>query len=97
MRQAALFLPASSKAISTWKASISCPNTIARAFLSHGTTTVITDLHEVANAGGLAGVRWYLSLMDKVPLDLFVMAPSCVPSSKYELGAGRFGVKSSRA
>jgi adenine deaminase len=69
------------------------PEHYARAFLSHGTTTVVTDLHEVANAGGLAGVRWYLSLMDGVPLDLLVMAPSCVPSSRYELGAARLGVR----
>jgi adenine deaminase len=67
------------------------------AFLGHGTTTVITDLHEVANAGGLEGLRWYLSLMDEIPLDLFIMAPSCVPSCKYELGAGSIGVAELKA
>ena len=62
-----------------------------RAFLAHGATTLVTDLHEIANAGGMAGFRWYLSIIDEVPLDLFVMAPSCVPSSPYERGAARIG------
>ncbi len=69
------------------------PEHYFRAFLSHGTTTVVTDLHEIANAGGLAGLRWYLSLLDRIPLDVFVMAPSCVPSSSFELGTGRIGVR----
>jgi adenine deaminase len=73
------------------------PEHYCGAFLSHGTTTVITDLHEVANAGGLDGLRWYLSLIDDAPLDLFVMAPSCVPSSTHELGAGRLGVRELKA
>ncbi len=62
-----------------------------RAFLAHGTTAIVTDLHEIANAGGMDGLRWYLSLIDEVPLDLFVMAPSCVPSSPHERGAAKIG------
>lgn len=73
------------------------PEHYCNAFLSHGTTTIVTDLHEIANAGGMEGLRWYLSLMDRVPLDLFVMAPSCVPSSRYELGAARLGAGDLRA
>ena len=67
------------------------PEHYFRAFLAHGTTTVVTDLHEIANAGGMRGLRWYLSLIDEVPLDLFVMAPSCVPSSPHECGAATIG------
>ncbi len=67
------------------------PGHYFRAFLAHGTTTIVTDLHEIANAGGMQGLRWYLSLIDEVPLDLFVMAPSCVPSSPHERGAARIG------
>ncbi len=69
------------------------PEHYFHAFLAHGTTTIVTDLHEIANAGGLPGLEWYLSLIDDVPLDLFVMAPSCVPSSSFELGYGRLGLK----
>ena len=67
------------------------PEHYFRAFLAHGTTTIVTDLHEIANAGGMHGLRWYLSLIDEVPLDLFVMAPSCVPSSPHEWGAAKIG------
>ncbi len=67
------------------------PGHYFRAFLAHGTTTIVTDLHEIANAGGMQGLRWYLSLIDEVPLDLFVMAPSCVPSSPHERGAAKIG------
>jgi adenine deaminase len=72
------------------------PDYFFEAFLRHGTTTIITDLHEIANAGGMAGFLWYLSRIDQVPLDLFVMAPSCVPSSPYELGAAKLGVRELR-
>ena len=72
------------------------PGHYVRAFLAHGTTAVVTDLHEIANAGGVAGLRWYLSLVDKLPLDVFVMAPSCVPSSPFERGAARIGIRDLR-
>lgn len=67
-----------------------------RAFLARGTTTIVTDLHEAANAGGIDALKWYLSLFDRLPLDLFVMAPSCVPSCPFEAGAGSIGVRELR-
>ena len=69
------------------------PAAYSDAFLSHGTTTIITDLHEIANAGGLAAVKWYLRLLDAIPLDVYVMAPSCVPSCRFEKGAGVLGLR----
>ena len=68
-----------------------------RAFLAHGTTAIVTDLHEIANAGGMDGLRWYLSLIDEVPLDLFVMAPSCVPSSPTSGARQRSGPETAQA
>jgi len=56
----------------------------ARAVLPHGTTTVVADPHEIANVLGVRGVRWFLEASEGLPLDVFVMAPSCVPASKYE-------------
>ena len=72
------------------------PENYAAAFLAHGTTTIVTDLHEIANTGGLEGLLWYLSLIDGLPLDFFVMAPSSVPSSRFELGFGRIGLRGLR-
>lgn len=56
----------------------------ARAVLPHGTTTVIIDPHEVANVFGLRGVRALLESAGDVPLDYYVMVPSCVPASRFE-------------
>ncbi len=56
----------------------------ARAVLPHGTTTVFIDPHEVANVFGLRGVRALLEAAGQVPLDYYVMVPSCVPASRFE-------------
>jgi len=56
----------------------------ARAALPWGTTAVVLDPHEIANVFGLDGVRAMLRSADLVPLDVFVMVPSCVPASPFE-------------
>jgi adenine deaminase len=60
------------------------PAEFARAVVPHGTTAVVTDPHEVANVLGPDGVRWMLEASEDLPLDVFVMAPSCVPASDFE-------------
>ena len=56
----------------------------ARAVLPHGTTSVVADPHEIANVLGERGVRWFLEASEGLPLEVFVMAPSCVPASGFE-------------
>jgi adenine deaminase len=51
----------------------------ARAVVPRGTTAVVTDLHELANVAGLRGLRRYLRDARPLPLDVFLMVPSCVP------------------
>jgi adenine deaminase len=60
------------------------PAEFARAVVPHGTTAVVTDPHEVANVLGRDGVEWMLEASEGLPLDVFVMAPSCVPASEFE-------------
>jgi adenine deaminase len=60
------------------------PAEFARAVVPHGTTAVVTDPHEVANVLGREGVEWMLEASEQLPLDVFVMAPSCVPASQFE-------------
>ena len=55
----------------------------SRAVLAHGTTAVVADPHEVANVLGTDGIHWLLDCCDNVPLDVFVMASSCVPASSF--------------
>ena len=56
----------------------------SRAVLAHGTTAVVADPHEVANVLGTDGIHWLLDCCDDLPLDVFVMASSCVPASSFE-------------
>ena len=56
----------------------------ARAVLAHGTTAVIADPHEIANVLGTDGIHWLLDSCSGLPLDVFVMASSCVPASRFE-------------
>ena len=56
----------------------------ARAVVPHGTTTVITDPHEMANVLGMSGIRYMLQAAKYNPLSVFVMASSCVPAGPYE-------------
>ena len=56
----------------------------ARLVLPIGTTTVVADPHEIANVLGTDGIHWLADVADEVPLDIFFMASSCVPASKFE-------------
>jgi adenine deaminase len=67
------------------------PREFARAVVPRGTTTVVSDPHEIANVAGVEGVRWLLEAAEGLPLDVFVMAPSCVPASPFESACGPLG------
>jgi adenine deaminase len=63
----------------------------ARAVVPHGTTALVTDLHEIANVSGLEGIRYILNHSRRLPLDLFLMAPSCVPATSQETSGANLG------
>lgn len=52
--------------------------------LRHGTTTIITDPHEIANVGGIEALEDILRSAENSPLNYYVMLPSCVPSTPFE-------------
>ena len=56
----------------------------ARLVLPLGTTAVVADPHEIANVLGTDGVHWLLDASAGLQLDVFFMAPSCVPASAFE-------------
>ena len=56
----------------------------ARLVLPLGTTAVVADPHEIANVLGTDGVHWLADLCDEIPLDVYFMASSCVPASRFE-------------
>src|SRR5262245_41580289 len=63
----------------------------SRLLLARGTTTVVADPHEFANVLGAPGIEWFLEASAQVPLDVFVMVPSCVPASPLESARGPLG------
>ncbi|MBE3072929.1 MAG: adenine deaminase, partial [Acidobacteria bacterium] len=57
------------------------PAEYARAVAPLGTTTVVTDPHEIANVLGLDGIRYMFESARHGPLSMYVMLPACVPAS----------------
>jgi len=68
------------------ESSLLAPPEFARLVASHGTTTIIADPHEIANVCGADGIRFMLSFRGSLPLDLFIMLPSCVPATPRDAG-----------
>ena len=75
------------------ESSLMTPARFQEAVLPCGTTTVIWDPHEIANVKGVAGVQWALEASDGLALDIFVMVPSCVPSTTPALGLETSGAE----
>lgn len=61
----------------------------ARAVVPHGTGAVVIDPHEYANVLGLDGIRYVLESSKNLPLDFFIMLPSCVPATHLETAGAR--------
>ena len=66
------------------ESSLVSPASFARAVVPHGTTTVITDPHEIANVCGVGGIDYMIAATDGLPLDVHFMLPSCVPAMAFE-------------
>lgn len=66
------------------ESSLLSPAGFARAVVPWGTGGVICDPHEIANVCGVDGIRYMLAATENVPLDVFVMLPSCVPATHME-------------
>ncbi|MGN1019989.1 MAG: adenine deaminase [Aristaeellaceae bacterium] len=71
------------------ESSLVSPSSFARAVIPHGTTTVITDPHEIANVCGVGGIDYMIAATDGLPLDVHFMLPSCVPAMAFEENGGK--------
>lgn len=61
----------------------------ASAVVPRGTTGIVADPHEIANVLGLRGIELMLELSSRVPLSVYLMLPSCVPSTDLETSGAR--------
>jgi adenine deaminase len=66
------------------ESSMGSPYQFARAVIPRGTTTVISDCHEIANVKGLKGIKYMIKASENLPLDVYIMLPSCVPATNFE-------------
>ncbi|WP_299684295.1 adenine deaminase [uncultured Tateyamaria sp.] len=57
------------------------PAEFAAAVIPHGTTTMFTDPHEIANVLGLEGVRLMHDEALMQPVNIWTQMPSCAPSA----------------
>lgn len=63
------------------------PCEFARIALTHGTTTVVADPHEIANVMGTDGIRYMMQATDDIGMDVMLMLPSCVPATPMDESA----------
>src|SRR3954452_10388950 len=61
----------------------------ARAVVPRGTGAMVIDPHEYANVLGMDGIRYVLESSKNLPLDFFIMLPSCVPATHLETAGAR--------
>lgn len=66
------------------ESSMVSPKEFEKAVLPHGTTTVITDPHEIANVAGCQGIDYLLEETKNLKMDIFFMMPSCVPATSLD-------------
>ncbi|MCK4870749.1 MAG: adenine deaminase [Gammaproteobacteria bacterium] len=66
------------------ESSMLTPNRYEHIVLPKGTTSVIWDPHEISNVKGTDGIKWALESSEDLLLDVFIMLPSCVPSTDPE-------------
>lgn len=70
------------------ESSLCVPAQFAAALLPRGVTAAVADPHEIANVAGVAGVRFIADAARGLPLDVTVMAPSCVPATHMATAGG---------
>ena len=71
------------------ESSLCTPPEFSRIVLAHGVTSVVTDPHEIANVLGIDGIRFMLERAKNCPINVFVMASSCVPATDMETSGAR--------
>ncbi len=73
------------------------PARLSPLLLSRGTTTLVSDPHEIANVLGLRGIRFLLQNSRDLPLEIYFMAPSCVPATPLETPGARLPAEKLRS
>ncbi|PKM81836.1 MAG: adenine deaminase [Firmicutes bacterium HGW-Firmicutes-14] len=73
------------------ESSMLLPHNFGRVVIRWGTTTVVTDPHEIANVLGIDGIRLMQASAELGPVDVRIMVPSCVPATDMETAGAQLG------
>lgn len=71
------------------ESSVISPEDFAKIASIHGTTSVVTDPHEIANVCGIDGIKYMLQKTKKLPISVYFMIPSCVPATEFDESAAK--------
>lgn len=69
------------------------PKELSKVLIQHGVTTIMADPHELANVAGTDGINFMLKASENLPVDVFIMLPSCVPATPFENSGAKLGAK----
>jgi adenine deaminase len=75
------------------ESSMVIPPEYARAVVPRGTTSVISDPHEIANVMGIEGITMMAEMAESIPLNVHIMLPSCVPATEMETSGARLDAR----
>ena len=78
------------------ESSMLSPVQYVRAVVPRGTSAIVTDLHEIANVSGIDGMKYVVDSIRPLPMDVFLMAPSCVPATHLETSGAALDAKTLR-
>ena len=73
------------------ESSMLTPSRFAEVIAPRGTTTVVSDPHEIANVLGIYGVKLFMEESKNLPINLYLTVPSCVPATDLETSGARIG------
>src|SRR3989339_1473685 len=73
------------------ESSLLAPPEFARTVVPCGTGAVVCDPHEITNVLGTRGIQYMLDASAELPMDVFVMLPSCVPATHMETSGADLG------
>ncbi len=73
------------------ESSMAMPSEYGRAVIKRGTTSVISDPHEIVNVKGAEALDEFIKMCEDAPINIYTVVPSCVPATPFDTnGAGCF-------
>ena len=75
------------------ESSMLTPSRFGQIAVSHGTTSVVSDPHEIANVLGRDGLRFMLEDARRSPINIYYTVPSCVPATGFETSGASLGAE----